>query len=209
VRVLIAEDEPVSRHLLDRTLRGWGYDPVVTTDGAQAWEGLSVPDAPRMAILDWMMPGMDGVEVCRRVRTSELGDRPYLILVTARGDTADIVAGLEAGANDYVTKPYSRDELRARVQVGARVVELQASLAERIRELEGALAEVKQLQGILPICCYCKKIRNDGQYWERVEDYIARHSGVDFSHGICPDCWENVVNVQLQETCGCRLPYEE
>jgi phosphoserine phosphatase RsbU/P len=211
MNVLIAEDEPVFRRMLESTLTGWGYDVVVTADGLQAWEVLQQEDAPDLAILDWMMPGIDGLQVCRKVQDSgrEHEVRPYIILVTAREAKEDIVAGLEAGANDYITKPFNREELRARLRVGVRVVELQRSLAERVNELQEALAHVKQLQGTLPICCYCKKIRNDDKYWQQVEEYISKHSEAVFSHGVCPECWETVVQPQMEETWGCRIPYEE
>ena len=99
-----------------------------------------------------------------------------------------MVAGLQAGANDYVTKPFDHDELRAQVQVGRMVTDLQASLAERVRDVEAALTQVKQLQGLLPICTYCKKVHDDRNYWQQVEEYVCAASEVQFSHGICPDC---------------------
>jgi sigma-B regulation protein RsbU (phosphoserine phosphatase) len=199
LRILIADDDPVSRRVLETTLVRWGREVIVTCDGFEAWEALRREDAPRLAILDWMMPGIDGTEVCRRVRGMNTPTPAYLILLTTKGGKGDIVAGLEAGANDYLTKPFERDELRARVGVGAKVIELQANLAERVRELEEALSLVKQLQGILPICSYCKKIRDDQNYWRRVESYISEHSEARFSHGICPDCYEAVAQTQLEK----------
>ncbi len=159
MRVLIAEDDVVSRRILETLLRNWGHEVVTTFDGDQAWQTMRAPDAPALAILDVMMPGFDGLEVCRRVRQLAPATPPHIILLTAKHGARAIVDGMEAGADDYLTKPYDRDELRARVQVGVRIVELQAKLAGRVRELEGALEHVKQLQGILPICSYCKKIR--------------------------------------------------
>jgi CheY-like chemotaxis protein len=200
MRVLIAEDDPVSRRVLETFLRRWGYEVESFHDGASTWERLQDPEAPSLVILDWMMPGMGGVEICRRVR--ELGRLTYLILLTSRTGSEDIVEGLEAGADDYVTKPFNREELRARVQGGARVVELQRSLAERVAELEQALARVKQLQGLLPICSYCKKIRDDGNYWRQVEAYITEHSEAVFSHGICPECFEKFVKPELSRING-------
>ncbi len=199
MKVLIAEDETVSRRLLEATLVRWGYEVVVASDGVEAWEALQGDDAPSLAILDWMMPSMDGLEVCRRIRNRPSSTPPYLILLTAKGRREDIVTGLEAGANDYVTKPFNREELRARVQVGVRMVELQQSLADRVRALEEALARVKQLQGLLPICSYCKKIRDDQNYWQQVESYIAEHSQAQFSHSICPDCYEKLVKPELDQ----------
>lgn len=188
MKTLIAEDDSVSRRLLQAALQKWGYEVTVTTQGREAWEALQQPAAPSLLILDWLMPELDGVEICRRIRATDALKSSYVILLTSRGSKEDIVEGLEAGADDYVTKPFDHGELRARVQVGARVIGLQNALAERVRELEEAIASVKTLQGLLPICCYCKKIRDDGNYWHRVESYIAGHANVRFSHGICPDC---------------------
>src|SRR5439155_1693500 len=125
--------------------------------------------AKALAILDWTMPGMDGLELCRRVRGLPKPIKPYLIFVTARARTQDIVTGLTAGADDYIVKPFQRDELHARVRVGERLLELQATLADRVKELEDALARVKLLHGLLPICSYCKKVRDVQNYWQQVE----------------------------------------
>jgi DNA-binding response OmpR family regulator len=198
MKILIAEDDVVSRRLLEATLIRWGYEVIATRNGVEAWDILQGEDAPLLAILDWMMPGMDGLEVCRRLRSLQRAIPPYLIILTAKGRQQDIVTGLEAGANDYVTKPFHREELRARVQVGTRMVELQQSLAERVYALEDALARVKLLQGLLPICSYCKKIRDDQNYWQQVEAYIAEHSEAQFSHSICPDCYDTKVIPQLE-----------
>jgi sigma-B regulation protein RsbU (phosphoserine phosphatase) len=197
--ILIAEDDPISRRTLEVMLLKWGHRVVVTCDGQAAYETLSRDPAPRLAILDWMMPHLDGLTVCRRLRERAATRSIYVILLTARGEKKDIVAGLDSGADDYITKPFDRDELHARVNVGLRMTVLQQSLAERVAELEDALRRVKQLQGLLPICCYCKCIRNDDNYWQRVEEYIGEHSDARFSHGICPKCFETVVKVQLRE----------
>ena len=199
MNILIAEDDVVSRRLLEATLARWGYHVVVTCDGMEAWNVLQGENTPLLAILDWMMPGLDGLEVCRKVRSLQRSIPPYLLILTAKGRQEDIITGLQAGANDYVTKPFNREELRARVQVGRRVVELQQSLADRVRALEDALAKVKLLQGLLPICSYCKKIRNDQNYWQQVETYIAEHSEAQFSHSICPECYHDRVRPQLEQ----------
>ena len=134
------------------------------------------------------MPGLTGPEICQRARQIKTAQPPYLILLTSRDTRDDIVSGLQAGANDYVTKPFDFGELRARVHVGERVVQLQKTLANRVKELEEALASVKMLQGLLPICLYCKKIRNDQGYWEHIEEYIQTHSQATFTHGLCQEC---------------------
>lgn len=196
-RVLIAEDDAVSCTVLDRTLRAWGYDVAVTRNGTEAWDALRADDAPQLAVLDWMMPGLEGPEVCRRVRALARPLPTYIILLTARGQSDDVVAGLDSGADDYVTKPFDRQELRSRLRVGERVLSLQQGLADRVQELETALGQVKELKGLLPICCYCKAVRDDGNYWHRVETYITAHSAARFSHGICPVCWKTEVEPEL------------
>lgn len=133
--VLIAEDDPVSRRLLEASLTKWGYGVIACSDGAEAWDGLQREDAPQLAVLDWMMPGMDGVEVCRKVREMPNDRLVYIIMLTARGHSEDVVAGLKAGADDYVTKPFDREELQARVRVGLRTLDLQQKLSDRTREI--------------------------------------------------------------------------
>lgn len=193
MKLLIAEDDLVSRTMLSRLLTTSGHEVVVTVDGQAAWDVLQRDDAPKVAILDWMMPEIDGVEVCRRVRDLGRSEPTYLILLTAKDRTEDMVEGLDGGANDYLVKPFDRRELQARLRVAARMVSLQHDLAERVRELNEALAQIHQLQDLLPICSYCKRIRDDGNYWQQVEDYLSAHTGLQFSHGVCPDCYANVV----------------
>ena len=199
MRILIAEDDIVSRRLLETTVKRWGYSVLVADDGEEAWQHLQNQEFPMLAILDWMMPGMDGLEVCRLARSRNARHPLYIILLTARGRREDVVAGLQSGADDYLTKPFDQEELRARLQVGVRLMELQQSLAERVRELEAALSKVKQLQGLLPICSYCKKIRTDQNYWQQVETYLGQHSEAQFSHSICPDCYENIVTPEIKK----------
>jgi CheY-like chemotaxis protein len=198
VRVLIAEDDPVSRRILERLLRNWGYEVTTTHDGETAWNALQEPGAPSLAVLDIMMPGIDGLELSRRLRESQNATPPYIILLTANQGVQEIIKGIEAGADDYLTKPYNHEELRVRVQVGARIIALQTNLAERVVQLEVALAHVRQLEGILPICSYCKKIRDDLNHWQNVESYVSGHSQAEFSHGICPACYETTVKPQLE-----------
>ena len=198
-RVLIAEDDAVSRCLIETFLTGWGFEVHATADGNATLEILEREDAPQLVMLDWMMPGLSGVQICRRLRARARLIPSYVILLTSRGSPEDIVEGLEAGADDYICKPFNSEELRARIRNGARLLDLQSKLQDRVLELEEALACVKQLQGLLPICSYCKKIRSDGDYWQQVESYISEHSGATFSHSICPQCYEIQVKPQIDK----------
>lgn len=202
MRILVAEDQAVSRHILVANLSKWGYDVTAVEDGTRAWEALQAEEGPQLVVLDWLMPGMDGIEICQQIRSRPQTRPIYLILLTARRGQEDKIHGLQSGADDYITKPFNREELRARVQIGIRVLELQGALAQRVRELEDALSRVKKLQGLLPICSYCKKIRNDRNYWQQVEGYISDHTEAQFSHGICPECYTRFVQPELDRLHG-------
>lgn len=197
LQVLVADDEPVSRTVVSAMLRKAGYAVTLSTDGQDAWKHLSGDNPPAIALLDWMMPGLDGPEIVKLLRAAKTQRPTYVILLTSRDSSADVVAGLKAGADDYVTKPANEDELVARVNVGARVFQLQGALADRVKSLEDALANVHALQTLLPMCAYCKNVRNDQNYWEKVETYFHEHSGVQFSHSYCPSCYERFVKPQL------------
>lgn len=199
MKILIAEDDATSRLILRAVLTNWGYDVVETCDGDEAWQLLQREDAPPLAIVDWVMPGMSGETLCRKMREMKPLSPTYLIILTIKTDREDIVAGLESGANDYITKPFDRSELRARIRVGERVNELQSALADRIHELQDAMAHVKTLQGLIPICMHCHKIRNDQQNWERLEMYISEHTDAEFSHGLCPECMKEHYGFVLPE----------
>jgi phosphoserine phosphatase RsbU/P len=199
VKVLIADDDPIERRLLEGMLTKWGYEVLTSADGRHARDLLIGADPPTLAILDWMMPGMTGIDVCRHVRSTDSPISPYLLLLTSKDKTEDVVAALEAGADDYITKPFDPQELRARVGVGHRFSTLQKKLADRVTELERAIAHVTRLQGLLPICTYCKKIRNDRNYWQQVESYVGEHSDARFSHGICPDCHSTHIKPAIEE----------
>jgi sigma-B regulation protein RsbU (phosphoserine phosphatase) len=189
MHVLVADDDRIAAAVLAQTLTRWNFDVTVVGDGAQAWARLHDTSLPTLAILDWMMPELDGTEVCRRIRQQRPLANLYLMLLTSLESRSHVVAGLEAGADDYLVKPFDPDELRARVNVGVRVLTLQETLAQRVDELQAALDSVKQLHGLLPICSYCKRIRGDDQYWQQVESYIVERSDAQFSHSICPACY--------------------
>lgn len=198
MRVLVADDEVVTRRVLESTLLSWQYEVSSAGSGDEALAALENGPRPDIALLDWMMPEKEGPEVCQIIRARPQTVPVYIILLTSLGGRQNIIQGLQAGADDYITKPFDRDELRARLGVGRRMVELQRNLADRVAELEDALGRVKQLQGLVPICSYCKKIRNDSNYWQHLETYLSAHSGAQFSHGICPECYESIVKPELE-----------
>jgi len=186
--VLIAEDDRTSHRILQTVLERAGYTVFGTWNGAEAWECLQKPEHPRMAVLDWMMPGLDGVELVRRVRASKELCSLYILLLTAKSSREEMLSGLDSGADDYIINPFDREELLARVNIGRRIVELQKSLEQRIAELETALSQIRTLQGLIPMCAACKKVRDDQGYWQQVEDYLMEHSDAAFSHALCPEC---------------------
>jgi sigma-B regulation protein RsbU (phosphoserine phosphatase) len=189
MKIVIAEDEKISRKILEMALIKAGHDVVAVENGIKALESIQ-KDVPDMLITDWMMPDLDGVELCHRVRALNLSSYVYIIFLTALTQKENIIRGLDAGADDYITKPFERAELLARVRAGERVIQLEKTLRQKNTELSEALAQVKQLKGLLPICMFCKKIRNDKNYWQKVEDYLTEHTEADFSHSICPECLE-------------------
>lgn len=190
-RVLIADDDLTSRAMLSAMLTHSGYDVIEAVDGAEALTILSAPGAPQLVVLDWLMPKMDGPEVLRQIRAVETSRPPFVIMLTTKVTKADIVAGLQAGANDYLTKPFDTDELRARLAVGRQLVDAQEALAAKVDELRHALEHIKTLRGVVPICAWCKKIRDDEGYWKQLESYVREHTEAEFSHGICPSCADN------------------
>jgi phosphoserine phosphatase RsbU/P len=147
--VIIADDDPVSRELISTLVKKWGFPTTVTRDGREALEAIRAQSGAAIAILDWMMPGLDGLQVCQRVRTS--GKMVYIILLSARGGTENLVEGLEGGADDYLVKPFDNSELLARLKVGVRVLDLQTSLEKRVKELELASSEIRALKLHMPL----------------------------------------------------------
>jgi DNA-binding response OmpR family regulator len=205
MKVLIADDDVVSRRVLEVMVGRWGYTVSGVSDGEAAWSNLDQTPAPEIALLDWIMPGVDGLELCRRLRTMPRADETYVIVLSANSSHEDMLAGFEAGADDYLAKPIDLPELQARLRVASRLITLQRTLSHRVRELNEALGKVRQLQGLLPICAYCKKVRNDKNYWEQVEAYFSSYVDVRFSHSICPECFESQVKPELEKE-GLKLP---
>lgn len=180
--VLVVDDDAVSRAQLSALVRAAGYEVSTADHGGEAWATLRIARIP-VVISDWYMPELDGPELCRRIRARPSEPYVYFILVTARGGKEQYLAGMEAGADDFITKPVDPDELRARLTVAQRIL--------------GLRRELQQLEGLLPICSYCKRIRDDAENWSSLESYIEKRSEAQFSHGICQDCYAKFVQPQL------------
>ncbi len=199
--ILIVDDIAKNIQVLGSLLAKEGFAISYATHGNQALEMVAVEDF-ELILLDIMMPEMDGYEVCRRIKRMPGKKDIPIIFLTARIEKQDIVEGLNAGAVDYITKPFNSSELKARVsthlqlkEARDRITEQNLQLKEKNeqletlnRKLQDALEKIKTLEGIIPICCICKNIRDDKGYWERIEEYMAKHSDAVFSHGICPEC---------------------
>ena len=185
--ILIADDDKATRMILGSMLQQLGHTPAHAEDGQQALNLLENSNF-RILILDWNMPVLNGLGVCERIRSRDSGRYIYIIFVSIRDQSQDIVQALDAGADDYISKPYDHAELSARIRAAVRIITLQQDLRTKIDELEKALKEVRVLRGLIPICAYCKRVRTDKGYWEQVESYISDHTDAEFTHGICPDC---------------------
>jgi len=183
MHVLIAEDDAVTRLTLSAALKGMGYEVTVAADGAEAWADLQLAHFP-VVISDWQMPQIEGTELCRRIRTRADARYVYVILVTSAGGHERYLQGMQAGADDFITKPVDLEELRARLKVAERIL--------------GLRQHVQQLEGLLPICAYCKRIRDQAEQWQPIERYVEKRSEAQFSHGICPDCYEKHVKPQIE-----------
>lgn len=199
--VLIADDDAATRRALASIVKRSGWEPIAVESGSAALDVLAAPAAPRVVLVDWNMPDLSGPEVCGQVRSQGSASAPYLILVTVRNDSADVVAGLDAGADDYLVKPAHPGELLARLRVGFRTIALRDRLIQRAMDLETALTEVRQLRSLLPTCSYCRRIRDERDTWQSLEQYVTHHTNLKFSHGFCPQCYEQHVQPQLDRRC--------
>lgn len=175
MRILIVEDDSDSRDTLKFLLERAGHDVTSAPNGLEGWRAFEVGDY-RVVLSDWMMPKMDGLELCRRIRAADRPSYSYIILLTAMQGTASYLRGMAAGADDFVSKPCAPDELKARLIVAEPIIGIQD--------------RVKRLEGILPTCMYCKKIRDEQNTWVAIEAYITKRSQASFSHGICPSCYD-------------------
>jgi DNA-binding response OmpR family regulator len=200
VKILVIEDDLVTNRMLGKNLTNLGFDVIAAFNGLQGWEAYCRQDV-QIVITDWMMPEMNGLEVIKKIRERDEKSFCYIILLTAKNKTNDVIEGIASGADEYIIKPFDKEELAVRVRAGQRIVELQQELLETNKEqkeliigLEDALSQIRQLSGLLPICSYCKKIRDDNGYWNQLEVYIRDHSETEFTHGICPECSKALIS---------------
>ncbi len=188
MKILIAEDDVINRKLLEVILKKRNYEFTSCKNGVEVLETLKSDGTYQFAIFDWMMPELDGIGLIKKIRENKKYEGIYIILLTAKNFKEDVVTGLNAGADDYMAKPFDKEELLARIRVGERILKLQSALNERVLQLRNALEKISTLQGLIPMCAGCKKIRDDEGYWQEVEQYIMDNSEARFSHGLCPAC---------------------
>ena len=183
MRILVAEDDAVCRTIIEKEIRRFGHEPVPAEDGNIAW-GRYRMEHFQVVVTDWFMPGVDGLEFCRRIRADLRPRYTYVIVLTAVTTREGYLEGMRAGADDFLVKPLDAAQLGARLMVAERVLALQT--------------ELRTLEGLLPICSYCKRIREGKDYWQQVEAYIAARTEARFSHSICPDCYQKHVVPELE-----------
>lgn len=185
LKVLAVEDDAIARRVLVQALMRLGYDVVSATNGEDAWAKLQ-NEGIRLVVSDWLMPEVDGLELCRRIRSRTKQDYVYFVLLTGVDATeSNQHAAADAGVDDFLTKPLKFTELWMRLRVAERIL--------------GFTKQLQQLEEMMPICSYCKKIRDDKNYWQQIEGYINERTGSEFSHSICPDCYQRVVVPELEE----------
>jgi DNA-binding response OmpR family regulator len=173
MKILVADDDDFSRALLARVLESLGHEVADVADGEAAWVALQREYFP-VLVTDWMMPGISGPDLCRLLRSTQRDNYTYVILLTVRGGKESYLEGMRAGSDDFITKPFDEEQLATRLGVAERIL--------------GLRQHVSRLEGLLPICAYCKKIRDENQKWQAVEKYVGERSRTQFSHGICPEC---------------------
>ena len=185
MNILAVEDDILARKIICRSLRRLGHEVIEAADGEEAW-ALLQPDGIRVVVCDWMMPRLDGLELCRRIRARMGAEYVYFILLTGNSASDDNQrTAAEAGVDDFLTKPLDPQEMWMRLRVAERILRY--------------ATQVSQLETFLPICSYCKKIRDDKNYWQQIESYINKRTGTDFSHSVCPDCYQKVIVPELEK----------
>jgi phosphoserine phosphatase RsbU/P len=184
IKVMVVEDDLVSRRILETSLEKSGYEVVLASDGQQAWK-LFDQNPVRLIVSDWMMPELDGLALCKKIRERPQTDYSYFILLTARSGKENYHLAMESGIDDFLSKPLDREELSIRMHVAERIL--------------GYTARIMQLETLLPICSYCKNIRDESDSWRPVEEYINRQTHAELSHGICPSCYETRMKPMIEE----------
>ena len=183
MKVLAVEDDDVSRSIVVRSLERLGHEVIETKDGEEAWKAW-LKEKPRVAVSDWLMPKLDGLKLCSRFRAQQGQEYLYFILLTGTGATGENRrAAAEAGVDDFLTKPVDLTELWMRLRVAERILTY--------------TTQVHRLEEMMPMCSYCKKIRDDRNYWQQIESYINERTGTEISHSVCPDCYQRVVIPEL------------
>jgi len=182
----MAEDDPVSATILEAALSKLGYEPVIAHDGTEAWEKFK-EEPVRLIVSDWMMPGVDGLSLCEQVRSHPKAPYTYFILLTANHTSAEnYEKASAAGVDDFLTKPLDREAIRMRLRVAERILKY--------------TMEIRQLQEMIPICVYCRKVRDEHDFWDLVESYVQKETGSSFTHAACPDCYEREVERLLLDS---------
>jgi DNA-binding response OmpR family regulator len=192
MKILIADDDPLWQRLAQVTLTRSGYEVSLVSNGRAAWDALQQPDAPLLALLDWMMPGMDGIDVCRRLRQLSPSPLIYVILLTALDEEEAVAQAVEAGADDYLIKPFSPEHLRLRVRVGMRVLSLEAVRQRSQQELADIHAHLNRVHQLLPLCPRCRWRRRSRRYWQQIQDYIQEQPKERIALSLCPRCQHEV-----------------
>ena len=185
MKILAVEDDPVARAVLRKALQKLGHEVIEAKDGQEAW-ALMEAEPVRVIVSDWMMPNLSGLELCRKLRARSGSEYVYFILITANSaDSANRIEAADAGVDDFLSKPLNVEELWMRLRVAERILRF--------------ATQVRQLEELLPICSYCKKIRDDQNYWQQMEGYINERTGSEFSHSVCPDCMVRVVQPEIDK----------
>ncbi len=183
MKVLAVEDDPLARAVLRGALQHLGHDVVVASDGEEAWE-VWLRDRQRLIVSDWSMPRLDGLALCSRLRARHSRDYIYFILLTGADETEENRrSAADAGVDDFLTKPIDHSRLWERVRVAERILRYTTQL--------------RRLESLLPMCSYCKKVRDDSNYWQQIETYINERTGSEISHSVCPDCYQRIVVPEL------------
>jgi len=191
MQILIAEDDLIFRKLLSRLLTNLGHEVIQADDGLKAWNLWLIHRSP-LVISDWLMPKMSGLDLSHKIRSYDQAKYTYIIMLTSQSGKQNYMQAMDSGVDDFMTKPFDRDTVCTRINVAERIINLQA--------------ENIILSGLLPICSYCKNIRDDKNYWQKVESYLENKSSVRFSHGICPDCYEKHLKPQIADLKRKKIP---